>query len=95
MLNDVGNFKDNTCSTRINKEKSLKSSFRSSLNSPKFCWTNKGAENCSAMLYTCIVRPDKRDWAVLREKPMLILYQTFISLLYLDLYVLGDDALIS
>ena len=46
MLNDarvasLGFFKDNVCTTRINKEKTLKSSSRSSLNSPKFCRTKK------------------------------------------------------
>ena len=49
MLNDarvasLGFFKDNICTTRINKEKKFKIKFQVLLSSPKFCWTNNSAE---------------------------------------------------
>ena len=35
----LGFFKDNVCTTRINKEKKIKIKFKAFLNSPKFCRT--------------------------------------------------------
>ena len=66
MLNDARMaslvfFKDNVCTTRISNEKSLKSSSRSSKNSPKFCQTiastvggNKKLRFCSGQIRTLV-----------------------------------------
>ena len=45
--------------------------------------------------FVIVVYPDHTQILFLNHESVLSPYPCFISLLYLDLYVLGDDALIS